>query len=212
MIKDDHGLADQFFSPFEERVTLCAEAVAKANKETGYNCVYVPNITAPADQIMDKARFAKNAGAGALMIAPGLSGFDIMRQLADDDELALPILNHPAFQGMSVTSPDNGLSHHVLFGQIARLAGADSSIYPNYGGRFSFSKDECRSIIDGMDVDMGHIKPIFPAPGGGMSLNRLDEMAEFYGKDVIYLIGGDLHRHGGDVVENSREFRQFVEK
>ncbi len=212
MIKDDHGLADQSFSPFEERVTLCAEAVARANQETGYNSVYVPNITAPADQILEKARFAKKAGAGALMIAPGLSGFDIMRQLADDDALALPILNHPAFQGMSVTSPDNGLSHYALFGQIARLAGADSSIYPNYGGRFSFSQGECRSIIAGMDVAMGHIKPIFPAPGGGMSLDRLDEMAEFYGNDVIYLIGGDLHRHGGNVAENSRQFRKFVEK
>lgn len=212
MIKDDHGLANQSFSPFEERVSLCAEAVERANRKTGYKSVYVPNITAPADQILDKARFAKKAGAGALMIAPGLAGFDTMRQLADDDELALPILNHPAMQGMLVTSPDNGFSHYTLFGQLARLAGADSSIYPNYGGRFSFSKEECRSIVAGMDVAMGHLKPIFPAPGGGMSLDRLDEMRTFYGNDVIYLIGGDLHRHGGDVVENSHQFRQFVEK
>jgi ribulose-bisphosphate carboxylase large chain len=211
MIKDDHGLADQSFSPFEERITLCAEAVARANKETGGNSVYIPNITAAADQILDKARFAKNAGAGALMIAPGLSGFDIMRQLADDDEIALPILNHPAFQGMAVTSPDNGLSHYALFGQIARLAGADASIFPNYGGRFSFSEAECSGIVEGMDVEMGHIKPIFPAPGGGMSLDRLDEMRAFYGNDVIYLIGGDLHRHGDDIIENSRKFRQMVE-
>ena len=35
MIKDDHGLTDQCCSPFEERVTRCAEAVRKANQETG---------------------------------------------------------------------------------------------------------------------------------------------------------------------------------
>ncbi|MCY2924911.1 MAG: RuBisCO large subunit C-terminal-like domain-containing protein, partial [Planctomycetota bacterium] len=45
MIKDDHGLADQSFSPFEERITLCAAAVARANKETGGHCDYYPNVT-----------------------------------------------------------------------------------------------------------------------------------------------------------------------
>ncbi len=146
MIKDDHGLADQSFAPFEARVAACAAAVARANAETGFNCIYVPNITAPANQILDKARFAKQASAGGLMIAPGLSGFDVMRQLADDDDIALPILSHPALQGSYVTSPDNGISHYALFGQLARLAGADGTIYPNYGGRFSFSRDECQSI------------------------------------------------------------------
>lgn len=210
MIKDDHGLADQSFSPFEERVALCATAVKNANKETGRNSIYVPNITAPTDQVIDKARFAKMAGAGALMISPGLTGFDLMRQVAIDDEIALPILNHPAFQGAMVTSPDNGISHYALFGQIARLAGADSSIFPNYGGRFSFSESECQNIVRGMEVQMGDIKPILPAPGGGMSLDRLEEMREFYGNDVIYLIGGDLHRHGGDIVKNSRSFLEKV--
>jgi ribulose-bisphosphate carboxylase large chain len=210
MIKDDHGLADQFFAPFEKRVAACAAAVARANAETGFNCVYIPNITAPADQIMAKARFARQAGAGGLMIAPGLSGLDIVRQLADADDIALPILSHPAFQGSYVTSPDSGISHYVLFGQLARLAGADGTIYPNYGGRFAFSEDECRNIVEGTAVPMRHLKPIFPAPGGGMSLDRLDEMRQFYGKDVIYLIGGDLHRRSEDLVGNGRYFREII--
>lgn len=210
MIKDDHGLADQFFAPFEERVAACAAAVARANAETGFNCVYVPNVTAPADQILHKARFARQVGAGGLMIAPGLAGFDVMRQLADDDNIALPILSHPAFQGSYVTSPDSGISHYALFGQLARLAGADGTIYPNYGGRFSFSRDECKNIVEGTAVSMRHLKPIFPAPGGGMSLDRLDEMGQFYGKDVIYLIGGGLYRRGEDLVGNGRFRHQKI--
>ena len=210
LIKDDHGLADQPFSPFEERVTLCAEAVAKANAETGFRSVYVPNITAPAGQMLEKAHFAKQAGAGGLMIAPGLTGLDMMRQIADDDDIALPILAHPALQGSYVINPDAGISHYALFGQFNRLAGADAAIFPNYGGRFSFSLDECRSIVEGTETAMASLRPIFPAPGGGMSLARLDEMDEFYGPDVIYLIGGDLHRHGEDLVATSRSFRQRV--
>ncbi len=34
IIKDDHGLTNQCFAPFQERVKLCAQAVSKANKET----------------------------------------------------------------------------------------------------------------------------------------------------------------------------------
>ncbi len=210
MIKDDHGLADQSFSPFKERVTLCAEAVARANAKTGFKSIYIPNITAPADQMLAKARFAKEAGAGGLMIAPGITGYDIMRQIADNDEIALPVLAHPALQGSFVLNPDSGISHYALFGQFARLAGADATIFPNYGGRFSFSQAECRSIVEGTEVEMGALKTIFPAPGGGMSLSRLGEMNKFYGKDVIYLIGGDLHRHGDDLSENARLFRERI--
>lgn len=212
LIKDDHGLANQSFAPFRERVAKCAAAVARANRETGGNCLYLPNVTGPADQVIANARFAKEAGAGGLLVSPGLAGFDVMRQLADDDSLALPIMAHPAFLGSYVTSPDNGISHYVLFGQIARLAGADATVFPNYGGRFGFTREECRSVAEGAAVPMGHLKPIFPAPGGGMNLARIPDMLETYGRDVIFLIGGALHQRGPDLTANARHFRELAER
>ncbi|MCI0397196.1 MAG: RuBisCO large subunit C-terminal-like domain-containing protein [Chloroflexi bacterium] len=212
IIKDDHGLADQLFAPYRERVERCVEAVERAGQQAGYRCAYVANVTAPADQVYERALLARKAGARGLLVAPGLVGLDTMRQLADDDGLALPILSHPAFQGSFVTSADSGLAHGVVFGQMARLAGADASIYPNYGGRFSFSREECRAIAEGTVAPMGHIKPIFPAPGGGMSLARIPEMLESYGREVILLIGGGLHQHGPDLAANCRTFRQLVEQ
>jgi ribulose-bisphosphate carboxylase large chain len=131
IIKDDHGLTDQPFCRFEDRVGRCAEAVAKANRETGQRCIYMPNVTAPAHLLMKRARFAKDAGAGGLMVSPGLVGLDTMRMLADDDRLALPIMSHPALQGSFVMSPECGISHYTIYGQIVRLAGGDATIYPN---------------------------------------------------------------------------------
>lgn len=209
IIKDDHGLANQAFAPFQERVGRCAEAVEKANRETGLRCMYAPNITAPADKILGRARFAKHAGAGALMLCPGLTGMDAMRLIASNNAIGLPILSHPAFQGNFVTSPDSGISHYALYGQMMRLAGADATIFPNYGGRFSFSRAECQSIAEGCAVPMGRLKPIFPAPGGGMSLDRVADMHGVYGREVMYLIGGDLHRYG-DLVESARRFVDAV--
>ena len=210
IIKDDHGLTNQCCSPFEERVGLCAEAVQRANRETGRRSIYIANITAPQSEVLKRARTARGVGAGGLMVAPGIIGLDLMRELAEDDSIALPIFTHPALQGSFVTRRD-GMSHGVIFGQLARLGGADATIFPNFGGRFSFSREECRDIVHGASVPMGQLRSIFPAPGGGMSLDRVPEMLETYGHDLIFLIGGGLFRHGPDLVENCRYFRKMVE-
>jgi len=210
LIKDDHGLADQSFAPFRERVLRCVEGVARANHVTGEHCLYLPHLAGPLDTLQERAHFAREAGAGGLMVAPGLVGLDAVRLLANDNTLNLPLLSHPALLGSYVTSGDSGLSHFTLFGQLMRLAGADAVIFPNYGGRFSFSRGECQSISDSTRSPMGHIRPIFPAPGGGMSLDSVPDMLQLYGSDVIFLIGGGLHRHGPDLAAGARHFRELV--
>jgi ribulose-bisphosphate carboxylase large chain len=170
----------------------------------------MPNVTGPAERVFDRALFARQAGAGGLLISPGLTGLDTMRRLAEDDRVGLPIMAHPAFQGSFVVNSAEGISHSALFGQVNRLAGADASIFPNYGGRFCFTRDDCRCLVDGAVSDMGHIRPIFPTPAGGMSLDRVPEMCEMYGCDAIFLIGGGLFRFGPDLVENCHEFARRV--
>lgn len=210
IIKDDHGLSNQSFSPFEERVRLCAAAVRQANEKTGGKSIYVPNITAPANKVLERAKIAKQLGAGGLLIAPGLTGLDVMREIAEDDSIALPIISHPAFQGSYVIGR-GGISHSVLFGEINRLAGVDVTIYPNFGGRFSFSREECKGIAISSKEEFGHLKPIFPCPAGGMTLESIPESIKVYGNDVIFLIGGGLFRRGPDIVENCKYFKSLVE-
>jgi ribulose-bisphosphate carboxylase large chain len=134
-----------------------------------------------------------------------------MRTLADDDTLQLPILAHPAFLGSFVTSPDNGISHCALFGQIMRLAGADAVIFPHSGGRFGLSPEECREVADGTQSPLGELKSIFPAPGGGMSLARIPELLTFYGNEVIFLVGGDLLRNSAEIEKNCERYRDLVD-
>jgi ribulose-bisphosphate carboxylase large chain len=210
LIKDDHGLADQAFSPFEERVKRCAEAVARANERTGGRCLYLPNVTADGDGFLHRAVIARAEGAGGVVISPGLTGFDAMRRLADDDEIGLPVLYHPAFQGSFVTSPRSGLAHGMLFGQLARLCGADGAIFPSYGGRFSFTREQCREIVESTGEPMEHLKRIFPCPGGGMTMESMDDMLDFYGREAVFLMGGGLFRLGKDLVKNCRSLLERV--
>jgi len=210
LIKDDHGLADQKFSTFDERIERCSDAVNRANRETGLSCIYLPNITASAERVIQRARKARDCGAGGLLICPGLTGLDTMRSIANNDSIALPILSHPAMQGAFTTHASSGITHGSLYGLLNRLAGADATIFPNYGGRFSFTPEECRELVQGTIKPFCEIKPIFPVPAGGMSLDRIQELRAFYGDDVILLIGGDLHRHGSDLTENCKRFLRLV--
>ena len=191
-VKDDHGLVDQKTSPFEERLRACVEAVGEANAKSGGKASFVPNITGPATSIIERAKRAEEAGAGAVMIAPALAGYDVVRTLAADPDFSLPIVSHPAFAGANIVSPDCGFSHRFFFGSLHRLMGADAVIYPNFGGRFGFTREECLSIARACAADLGGPKAIAAAPGGGMTFNRVPEMREAYGDDVMYLIGGAL--------------------
>jgi ribulose-bisphosphate carboxylase large chain len=210
MIKDDHSLANQEFAPFRERVERCAEAVRSANDRTGLHCVYMPSLNAPYPLLEQRLTEAVEAGAGGLLILPGITGFDVMRDVAGRDDVEMPIMAHPAFLGSYTASPTNGIHHGTLYGKLMRLAGADLSIFPNYGGRFSFTPDECRQVVAGLAEPMGAIAAAFPAPGGGMTLDRVGEIKEFYGNDVALLIGGDLHR-GDDLAATAAGFRAAVE-
>jgi ribulose-bisphosphate carboxylase large chain len=90
VVKDDHGLADQPWAPWEERVARCADAVAAANAATGGRTLYMSALNVASNELVDRAHRAKELGAGALLVLPGLVGFDALRALAADDSLALP--------------------------------------------------------------------------------------------------------------------------
>lgn len=204
LIKDDHGLADQVFSPFQFRVDRCVEAVRAANKETGARSVYAPNITADPQTALARARFAQDAGAGAVLVSPGLAGFGLISLLAAAPWFKLPIIAHPAFTGSFVSAGPGGVDHGLFYGTLMRAAGADITIFPNLGGRFSFTEAQCLSIVDRARGPLAALAPAFPSPGGGMGLTRIPDQKRLYGEDFVALVGGGLHREASSLVEASR--------
>ncbi|MDR2762952.1 MAG: hypothetical protein LBB88_10145 [Planctomycetaceae bacterium] len=208
IIKDDHGLSDQPFAPFEERVKRCSAAVRESNARTGRRSIYVPNITSSVDRIFERAYFAKGSGAGGLMISPGLIGLDVMRKLSE--EIELPIIAHPAFIG-GMAMNLQGLSCGVVYGTIMRLAGADATIFPNFGGRFPLTLDDCKDIVTKSREPLGNIPPIFPSPAGGMELKNIKSMLKNYGKDMLLLVGSGLFSQSDNLIENCKKFIEEAE-
>lgn len=210
IIKDDHGVTSQSFAPFRERVKACSEAVAEANAKTGRRSIYMPSLTSPAHLLEEKAHYAKEVGAGGLLVTPGITGFDSMRMIAEKEDIALPLMAHPSFLGSFTTSPDSGIHHSLIYSLLPRLAGADAVVFPNTGGRFSFTPEEVKSIAHGARRDLFQIRRSFPVPAGGMTLDRVSEMLQFYGKDTVLLMGGGLYSAGPDLQDTTKRFLNAV--
>jgi ribulose-bisphosphate carboxylase large chain len=66
------------------------------------------------------------------------------------------------------------------------------------------------SIAQAAREQMGAQKPIFPSPGGGMNFSNVPEMIESYGRDIMFLIGGALHKSSPDLVGNCQTLRSLV--
>lgn len=215
IIKEDHGLSNQRNAPFRERIPKCAEAVAKANaqraaKGDNTRALYLANIGGHGNEVHELAFFAKEHGATGLLLIPGLFGFDAIQRLARNPDFGLPIMAHPSFAGPYVLSEDTGYSHGCFFGDLMRLAGADISVFPNYGGRFGFSKEECLQIVSSCKDPAGIGNQILPSPGGGMSIDRMKEMHNVYGDECVYLVGGSLLRFGDKVGDAIRQMRNAL--
>jgi ribulose-bisphosphate carboxylase large chain len=183
IIKDDHGLADHSFNRFAARVEACLAATQRAAQETGRLALYVPNLVGKPGIVMHQAWQAKHLGAEAAMVSPMVLGLPFLNELAG--EIGMPLLAHPAFGGAQRIAPQ------ALLGKLFRLFGADGVIFPNSGGRFSYSRDVCGGIASALRAPAA-VEPAFPVPAGGMKLEGLQSVLQFYGADTVLLVGGGL--------------------
>lgn len=189
LVKDDHSLTDQPRAPFRERVLAVAEHVARANRQSGRSCLYVPNLTGPVDALADRLDDLRAAGVRAAMVAPLLVGLDTVRALAASAGVAL--VGHPSFAG-SLVAPRQGFAPELLFGDLFRLAGCDVVIYPNAGGRFPFTLRDCRAIQRRLLSPLGGLRPAFAMVAGGIDATKLQRWLPEYAADTIFLVGGSL--------------------
>lgn len=208
IVKDDQGLSDQDWAPGLERVRASAAAIRRANEETGHRTLYFPTFS-PTRDYRDELAALADAGATGILAMPGVDGFQLLRDLSTDPDIALPVLAHPSFLGAFVADGTHGIAPDVLFGELLRILGSDIAVFPSYGGRFSFDREQCARIADRARRPLGELAAQMPSPGGGMSLERVPELVEFYGPDTVLLIGGELHRDRAPRAA-VREFRSVV--
>ncbi|MBV9755490.1 MAG: ribulose 1,5-bisphosphate carboxylase, partial [Alphaproteobacteria bacterium] len=202
-VKDDHGLADQDFSRFAERVAACAAAIARAADATGHPTRYVPSLSGDLDRMRAQIRIARAAGLDTVMLAPMVAGFATAQRLVREfPEVAF--FAHPSLGGAArIAAP-------CLIGKLFRLIGADAVVFPNHGGRFGYSPDTCRALAAAARAPWHGLAPVMPVPAGGMTLDRVGEILDFYGSEAMLLIGGSLLSAGPRLTEATADFVRAV--
>jgi S-methyl-5-thioribulose 1-phosphate isomerase len=184
-VKDDHGLADQSYAPFAERVAAICGRLRGIRQATGRSTRYVPSLSGSLDAMRGQIRIARDAGIDTVMVAPMIAGLANIHQLVrEHPEIAF--VAHPTMAGAARIAPP------LLLGKIFRMAGIDAVIFPNHGGRFGYSAETCRNLAAAALRPLDGLRPCMPVPAGGMSRERVPEILDFYGPDIMLLIGGAL--------------------
>src|SRR5262249_8780962 len=163
---------------------------------------YVPSLAGDLDTMRDQIAIATQAGVDTVMVAPMIMGLANFHRLVRDNP-ALAFVVHPSMAGAARIAPP------LLIGKLFRMLGADAVVFPNHGGRFGYSPDTCRALA--RDA-RGGVRPALPVPAGGMTVERVREMLDFYGTEVMLLIGGALLEAGEHLVEATAAFTAEVRR
>jgi ribulose-bisphosphate carboxylase large chain len=222
IVKDDENLSSLSFNKFEKRVIETLKMRDKAEKETGERKIYMPNITAESDAMLERANFVKEAGgeyAMVDMISVGWSALETLRNANEDLKLVLHghRAGHAAF-----TRGKHGISMLVI-ADIARLIGLDQLHIGAIIGKMKGVKEEILTIEEEIEKNIiregSHrlaenwhdIKPVFAVCSGGLQPGLIPYLVKTLGNDIIIQAGGGVHGHPLGTRAGAKAIRQAID-
>ena len=134
----------------------------------------------------------------------------MLQELREDDEIALPLMAHPAFSGALASSPVYGVSHSLLLGKLLRYAGADLSLFPSPYGTVALEKPKALSIANELTSE-DSFKKSFPVPSAGIHPGLVPLLIGDFGIDSVINAGGGVHGHPDGARGGGLAFRQAIE-
>lgn len=140
IVKDDEILFENALTPLEKRVRSGKEVLQSVYETYGHRTLYAVNITGRTYDVKENAKRAVNAGADLLLFNAFAYGLDVLQLLAEDQDINVPIMAHPAISGAYTSSKLYGFSHSLLLGKLLRYAGADFSLFPSPYGNVALEK------------------------------------------------------------------------
>lgn len=218
LIKDDEIFFNDAGAPFEARLAACLEAGERARRETGRKALYAINLTGPVHTLPEKARRAVRLGADALLVNVLPYGFDILQRLAEDPEINVPLVAHPALAGALYPTADYGIAAPLLLGTLMRLAGADLVLFPSPYGGVALERAAALEVAARLR-DPGTVtapapvpwRPAFPVPSAGIHPGLVPQLLSDFGPDVVVNAGGGIHGHPGGAAAGGRAFRAAMD-
>lgn len=194
MIKDDELLGSPSYNQVKDRVKLYLKEAQEVSDITGKRTLYIPNISGTPKQIAENVEAILDAGARACLFNFIHSGLDILKEVCDQFGEDLFIMGHYAgssvFAGMAT-----GISDAVMVGTLPRLCGAGAvmTMMPNRSQKVALYN--YLQTIQAQVLDLGHITPMIPTVGGGITPQDLTGIQKELGSNSIIGIGGAIQGH-----------------
>ncbi|KPB04017.1 2,3-diketo-5-methylthiopentyl-1-phosphate enolase [Bacillus sp. CHD6a] len=210
-IKDDEILFDNELTPFVNRVTEGRRILEEVKEETGHRARYAVNLTGRTLELKDKAKRAVELGADILLFNVFAYGLDTLQSLAEDKEVSIPIMAHPAVSGAVTPSEFYGISNELLLGKLLRYAGADFSLFPSPYGSVALPKEQALGIRDALTVSDHQFKAPLPVPSAGIHPGLVPLLYQDFGNDAVINAGGGVHGHELGGAAGVKAFRQAVD-
>ncbi|MFW9969180.1 MAG: RuBisCO large subunit C-terminal-like domain-containing protein [Candidatus Odinarchaeota archaeon] len=211
VVKDDELISNPPFNRLEDRIVKVMEAVDKADAEKGEKTLYTINITTKFPEMFEYADKMIELGANALMINYLTTGYEALRQIAEDPSIKVPILGHMDFGGAYFGGEWTGMTSMLTFAKLPRICGADTVVIPAPYGKAEIVDERYEQNLKALRYPLKHIKPTLPMPSGGITPGMVEKCIKEAGKDILIGSGGGIHSHPDGPVAGAKAFRQAID-
>ena len=211
VVKDDELISNPSFNTLEERIVKVMEAVDKADSEKGEKTLYTINITTKFPEMFEYADKMIELGANALMINYLTTGFEALRQIAEDPSIKVPILGHMDFGGTFFGGMWTGMTSMLTFAKLPRICGADTVVLPAPYGKAEILDERYEQNLKALRFPFQHIRPTLPMPSGGITPGMVEKCMKEAGNDILIGSGGGIHSHPDGPTSGAKAFRQAID-
>ncbi|MBL4761734.1 MAG: form I ribulose bisphosphate carboxylase large subunit [Gammaproteobacteria bacterium] len=211
--KDDENINSQPFMRWRNRFEFVAEAVHKAQAETGEVKGHYLNVTAAdCEQMIERAEFAKELGMPVIMhdfLTAGFSANTSLAKWCRKNGVLLHI--HRAMHAVIDRNPHHGIHFRVL-AKCLRLSGGDHIHTGTVVGKLEGDRASTLGFVDLLredfipedrsrgiffDQDWASMPGVFAVASGGIHVWHMPALVAIFGDDSILQFGGGTAGHPG---------------
>ena len=209
--KDDENVNSQPFMRWRQRFDFVAEAIRKAEAETGERKGHYLNVTAPTPEDMyQRAEYAKALGMPIIMHDFLTAGFCANTGLANWCRRNGMLLHiHRAMHAVIDRDRHHGIHFRVL-AKCLRLSGGDHLHSGTVVGKLEgdraatlgwidlmrerrIAEDRARGIF--FEQNFGSMPGMFPVASGGIHVWHIPALVSIFGDDSVMQFGGGTLGH-----------------
>jgi ribulose-bisphosphate carboxylase large chain len=209
--KDDENVNSQPFMRWRQRFDFVAEAVRKAEAETGERKGHYLNVTASTvEEMYRRADYAKSVGMRIIMHDYITAGFAAHTSLANWCRANGMLLHvHRALHAVLDRNRHHGIHFRVL-AKCLRLSGGDHLHSGTVVGKLEGDRAATLGWIDLMRErfvpenrrrgiffaqDWGPMPGVMPVASGGIHVWHIPALVSIFGDDAVFQFGGGTLGH-----------------